>query len=495
MKTRVSTVAALLAAFILAGCGGSSSSNTNPPPPPMPSISNLNSTTSPESPVNLAIEINGAHFLSTPGQVTFSQSASGISATVTPASSAWSDTGVIAVVPTGNATTAFTVPGTLSVSVTTANGTSNSISLALVSTPSFAVNNVAWATTTPLPTAITGEGAVAIPVDSTHAWVVVAGGYNGTNDLTSVMSNNLNNDGTVGASWLTATAAALPYARAFFGMTAAHAWNSLVATGKAYVYVIAGQQNAGDAPGGTATVYMAAVDPTSGTVGTWSALNSLPQTLVGPSAAVFNGQIYVAGGLTSTGTPSNAVYSAPINADGSIGAWVAASGSGLLPTPVSFASAFAFGGNLYLINGDAAASTDPTSESNTGVNGVWYAPIHAGAVGQWVANAAVTVKARCKFVTWVANGQVINSEGIYSGAPSLELEHSSINPDGSLATWTGMTNTVNQIGANVYNAAALVSPLQSSAGSPRMLLLGGQQFASGGVGGPLSNIVYYNSMP
>ena len=51
-------------------------------------------------------------------------------------------------------------------------------------------------------------------------------------------------------------------------------------------------------PGGTADVYMASVDSNSGAVGAWTKLaSSLPEPLVGPAAALFNGYVYVIGGL------------------------------------------------------------------------------------------------------------------------------------------------------------------------------------------------------
>src|SRR5216684_1127951 len=96
------------------GCGGGGSST---PPPPVPSISNINNSTTPTSPVNLAIGNNGSGFQAAPGQVIFTQGS--ISATVTPAAGGWSNTSIVAVVPSGNGPTNFTVPGTVTVTVKT----------------------------------------------------------------------------------------------------------------------------------------------------------------------------------------------------------------------------------------------------------------------------------------------------------------------------------------------------------------------------------------
>jgi len=60
----------------LSGCGGSATKE------PVPSIQNINSSTTPTSPVNLPIEINGSGFQAASGKVVFTQGS--VSATVVP---------------------------------------------------------------------------------------------------------------------------------------------------------------------------------------------------------------------------------------------------------------------------------------------------------------------------------------------------------------------------------------------------------------------------
>lgn len=471
------------ALIVCSGCG-----HSDPPPP---SISNINNSTTPSGPVGLAIEINGINFLSSPGKVVFTQG--NISASVTPNAAGWSDDSIVVIVPPGNGTTGFTVPGTVTVTVTTAGGTSNGVTLNVVPNVTFNVNNVTWTTTTPLPTALTGLRAVAVPANSTTAFAVLTGGFDGNNNTTTVLANTLAADGTVGASWTSIATNPLPASRAHHGMAVAHAGNSLVPVNSAFIYVVGGQANSTDAPGGTNTIFMATVDLTTGTVGAWTTLSStLPADLLGPAVTIYNGHMYVVGGLTPNGVPSAAVYSAPINSDGTIGSWTTSSNA--YPTAVSFATAFGFGGNLYLIDGDSNASNDPNVQGVSGIKQVEFARTRNGVVGTWSSTSA-TIKARKKHVTWLAYGQVIAGEGIYDGSPgSLELERSSVNPDSTLASWNGITATVNQIDANVYNAAAFVSPLLSASGNPRFILLGGQSFVSSGTS-PLSRAVYVNNAP
>lgn len=473
----------------LSGCGGGSTGSTTPPPP-VPKIQNINSSTTPTNPVGLPIEINGSGFQAAPGKVNFTQGS--ISVDVVPAASAWSDTGIVAVVPAGNGTTNFTVPGTVSVTVVTTGGTSNAVTLNLIQTLTFNPSGMGWGTTTALPKAMTGLRAIGVQGStSTSAYVVVTGGYDGTANTTTVLTNTLNSNGTLGATWTTSTNP-LPFARAHHAMAEADDSNSLVAAGSRYIYVIGGQQASTDAPGGTNTVYIASVTASSGAIGTWTASpNTLPQALVGMSATVHNGYLYVAGGLTTGAIPTNAVYSAPINTDGTIGTWTTATNT--LPTAAAFGEMFVFGGKIYWIDGDPNNSTAPNAQG-TGNTNVYYASALRGTVGTWTLNPNLTIHNRAKGVLYPAFGQVISGEGVYSGNPgSGEFEVSTVNADGTLASWNGLTG-VNVPAANVYNAGGFVSPLISPTNTPRFLLLGGQAYSLTPPGA-LSSKVYYNTAP
>jgi hypothetical protein len=479
-----------IAAVAVVGCGGGGSSTPPPPPPAVPSISNINNSTTPTSPVNLAIGINGSGFQAAPGQVIFTQGT--ISATVAPAAGGWSNTSIVAVVPSGNGTTNFTVPGTVTVTVKTSGGTSNGVTLNLVQTSAFMPNSLFWGVATPLPQALSGLRAVAVQSSNTSAFVVVAGGFNGAANVSTVYTNTLAQDGTLGTTW-TISGNPLPSTLAHFGMVEANAKNSLVPANSHFIYAIGGQVNSSDTPGGTNTVYVASVDPTNGTVGTWKTLAStpLPDSLSGPAVTIYNGFIYVAGGLTTQQTPTTDVFSAPINSDGTLGAWTKSTNA--LPLAISFATAFGFGGNLYVLNGDPNGSSDPNQSATVGLQDVRLASANNGAVGTW-GLTSTTAKKRKKHNTWVAFGQVIDGEGIYDGAgvAGLELEKSSINADGTLASWNGLTGS-KVPSANVYNAASLVSPLLSSAGNPRFLLFGGEP-VSAPTGLPTAS-VYVNTAP
>ena len=119
----------VIGASLLVGCGNTGTKA------PVPQIQNVNSSTTPTSPVNLPIEINGSGFQSAPGKVVFTQGS--VSATVVPNAGGWSDTGIVAVVPTSN----FTLPGTVTVTVVTSGGTSNAVNLDLIQTLNFSPSN------------------------------------------------------------------------------------------------------------------------------------------------------------------------------------------------------------------------------------------------------------------------------------------------------------------------------------------------------------------
>jgi hypothetical protein len=409
----------------------------------------------------------------------------------------WSDSGIVAAVPF-----TLTAPGTVSVTVTTSGGTSNSVTVNLVGMLTFNPSAMAWSTTMPLPKAMTGLRAVAVPgTSSASAFAVVTGGYDGTANTTTVWANSLNQSGTVGdttnTTWTTITTNPLPTTLAHHAMAEADDTNSLVAKGQRFVYVIGGQVNAPDA-GGTNAVYVASVDSTAGKVGVWTALKStLPQGLFGLSATVHNGYLYVAGGINSNGVPVTAVYSAQVNSDGTLGSWTTATNA--LPTPRAFGTMFVFGGIIYYIDGYSNGSVAPNDQT-VGDKTVYYANALRGAVGAWTQNGNSTIHDCAKSVLFNAYGQAIEAEGVYTGSVgSGEMETSTVNATntGNLAlnSWNGLTGS-QSAKANVYNATGFTSPLFSSTGGPRFLIIAGQALTgTTGPGGALSSAVYYNNLP
>jgi hypothetical protein len=160
---------------------------------------------------------------------------------------------------------------------------------------------------------------------------------------------------------------------------------------------------------------------------------------------------------------------------------------------------FAFGGEIYFINGDPNSSIPPNNQG-VGDKGVYYASALRGAVGTWVQDGNSTIHDRAKGLLFNAYGQVIAGEGTYNGSVgSGEMETSTINANNTtnnaLNSWNGLTGSSGP-NANVYNAGEFTSPLVSPTNAPRFLILGGQaSTGTTGTGGALSSTVYYNNKP
>ena len=97
---------------------------------------------------------------------------------------------------------------------------------------------------------------------------------------------------------------------------------------------------------------------TDGSLGTWSETAALPVNLELHGVEVWDGTLYALGGIVAEPTESKAVYSAPINLDGSVGAWTQR-----VDLPYALTTAFGgrfaahANGKLYLVGGRDTAAT------------------------------------------------------------------------------------------------------------------------------------------
>jgi hypothetical protein len=122
------------------------------------------------------------------------------------------------------------------------------------------------------------------------------------------------------------------------------------------------------------TVFRARIQP-DGTLSPWATLTPLPQPLANMAAVTANGAIYVLGGEvpSSSGTVSDTVYRAQVNADGSIDAWETSPAP--LPMPTRNQAAAVACNHLYMI-----AGVDESRERD----GVFVSPIQDdGTLGTW----------------------------------------------------------------------------------------------------------------
>ncbi|MBI2285409.1 carbohydrate binding domain-containing protein, partial [Candidatus Saccharibacteria bacterium] len=185
----------------------------------------------------------------------------------------------------------------------------------------------AWQSGTVLPAAIAHPTAAVA-----NGYLYVLGGKTSSTYQNKVYYAKLNTDGSYGA-WQTNSNA--------LG-TAVYRHTTVV--NKGYIYVIGGQIS--DTPTRTANTYYAKLNA-DGSTGPFTSTTALPASKGFHTSFVTNGYVFVIGG---DGTPDS--YSAPLNANGTIGSWTNLSPSA--PPTATYANGgvpvFA-GGYFYLLGG------------------------------------------------------------------------------------------------------------------------------------------------
>lgn len=110
-----------------------------------------------------------------------------------------------------------------------------------------------------------------------------------------------------------------------------------------YLYVLGGYRNGSF----FANVYFAQIHP-DGSLGSWSQTTPMPQPRQHESVHFFGGRVYIVGGISSCNTILDSAYSAPVNADGTVGTWRPEAS---LPTKLWQHSSVMVGGDILLLGG------------------------------------------------------------------------------------------------------------------------------------------------
>lgn len=440
----------VLGMLALAACGGDSTGPSGPTAPPI--LTDINGATQPSGPAGSTVVLDGQNFGATQGPATvlFSNGTGGTIPAVIASAADWSNTFIVTTVPAGAATGP--------VAVTTALGTTDSITFTLTQNAAFNPSTIAWTATNSLPVGLSGHAAAFAELKgaATTRAVYVIGGGNGSNvPVTSVYLATVGGSGTL-SGW--SPTAALPKALAFAGAAVATPANSRV-TAPGYLYVIGGATDAGGQP--STTVYLGTL-AADGTVSAWTETTALPVALHSMGVVIFHGDLYIAGGSTSGNAPTAAVYRSRIDVTGALGAWQT---EAALPFARAHAGLGMFGAYLATFGGDSgtvAPNTGTLSTSAVGDVASARIDLRTGDITSagWTTNANKLKKPVTKHTAVVAGGDVLVTAGLYNGAStgSTEETYAQFNNDGTVGSFNGATgsNTISSIGGgNLFNHAAL----------------------------------------
>ncbi len=335
---------------------------------------------------------------------------------------------------------------------------------------------ITWdtASQTALPSVRAGFGTVIY-----NNYIYTVGG-----ESTSTTSHNdiryapLNTSGDVGA-WTTVTGS----------FSARYRTNAVVYGGN--LYVIAGRHGTTQ----FTDIWRAPIN-SSGGLGTWTQQTAMFTKRAGQETVIYNGYMYVIGGWAGGTTYLTDVLYAPMNADGSVGSFVA---NRSFTTAVTTPGVVVHEGYMYIMGGNNTASQNTIAyarinnggpgslnpwASTTGLgavrkmaasaayNGyvyilggeddsatqyadVRYAKINAdGSLGTWITTAPNFTTVRSQHQALAYKGFLYVLGGITSGSTGLnDVQFAQINSDGSIGGWqatTSFTGFRNNFGAAVY---------------------------------------------
>ena len=197
-----------------------------------------------------------------------------------------------------------------------------------------------WASAGNIPAAMFDSQAVV-----TKNRVYVIGGQDNAGAKNSVFTAPINVDGTLGA-W--DTGPSLPVELSSF--------ISIVVSNKIYLF---GRNS------GSQVSFTTVINP-DGTIGTWKTYTPLPYNVSHSESVVTKNRVYSLGGYIGGNYVSN-VYTAPINADGTLGAWTTGTS---LPIPLS--------GNRVIVTSSRIYSLGGHTTGNTILSSVYVAPFSGG---------------------------------------------------------------------------------------------------------------------
>ncbi|MBI5526165.1 MAG: hypothetical protein HY897_07505 [Deltaproteobacteria bacterium] len=255
-----------------------------------------------------------------------------------------------------------------------------------------------------------------------NGFVYAIGGC--TNVACSAMTDEVkfapvNADGTVG-TWN--AGAALPTAKWSF---AASAYNR-------YVYVIGGctKSNCSNV---LKEVHYAPVQG-NGAITSWTPAPDFPKPIHAHNMMAYNDYLYVIGGISTSGPYLDDVYYSRINQDGSLGQW---NTSQKFAIARGLHTSTLFAGNLYLIGGGDSAIGYKDD--------VQYAPINAdGTVGAWNMSSTHLPNTLAGLASVAANGYLIATGGYNAGGYASGVWATPVKPAGDIGSFPTASSLLTQ---------------------------------------------------
>lgn len=215
-------------------------------------------------------------------------------------------------------------------------------------------------------------------------------------------------------------------------------------------------------PSVVATVLTAPIQTNS--VGTWAKQPDIPAGVYAPCVVCSGGFLYVLGGLTTlVPAASTATYSASLGADGSVGAWTA---QAVLPAGTGFGSAVVVGTKVYVAGGQSSGVLTSAVYSATlnadGTIGAWSAEtslpraLSGGKmiyINGWLLYTGGTDGTVVRPEVWgayVAGGTSIQAWVPFPNLPSPITSHSAVAAGNVAWVGAGGTTTGGALNPNVY---------------------------------------------
>lgn len=260
----------------------------------------------------------------------------------------------------------------------------------------------------------------------------VGGTSTGTDYLNTVAKGTVGSDGLV-TSWSTSSQGQLVLSASNYNVR-----DHSVIINNGYIYVVGGNKD------GTvqSSIIYAQIDSSGNVTGDWNSTTALPAARRAHSAVAYDGYLYVLGGDSGTAGTSaqSTVYSAPFNANGTIGTWKTDLSS--MPAARFDGGAVAFNNALYYVGGDSGSGTSTATTYYVYLNG------DGSFKGSWLQESSDTNNtinlptARRQFGLVVNNGYIYALGGT---GTTTKIEYATTNTDGTISNWYGVENQTAEI--------------------------------------------------